>query len=125
MCGGGSRDSDRLCGGQFLLDTGQDGVGRANGRVHAKFLEDGLVLRVVDAGDSARHAEACPRDLACDQVDLIIACRGDISTKDSADIADRVRVAAESHPEVNMAFVHVDTIESPHHYPELLNRLEG
>jgi cation diffusion facilitator family transporter len=57
--------------------------------------------------------------------EIIIACRGDISTKESSDIADRVRMAAESHPDAGVAFVHVDTVESPHHYPELLDRLEG
>lgn len=57
--------------------------------------------------------------------EIIIACKGSISTYDSAEISDRVRIAAESHPEVEMAFIHVDTVESPHHYPELLERLEG
>ncbi len=55
--------------------------------------------------------------------EIIIACKGSITTYDSAEIADHVRVAAEAHPDVQVAFIHVDTIESPHHYPELLERL--
>jgi cation diffusion facilitator family transporter len=51
--------------------------------------------------------------------EIIIACRGDITTQESSAVADRVRAAAERHQEVSVAFVHVDTIESPHHYPEL------
>ena len=57
--------------------------------------------------------------------ELIIACRGDITTRESSEIADRVRAAAEAQPEVNMAFVHVDILEGPHHYPELLDVISG
>ncbi|MCC7438209.1 MAG: cation transporter [Armatimonadetes bacterium] len=56
--------------------------------------------------------------------EIIIACHGELSTAESAQIADNVRVAAEQVPEVNVAFIHVDTVEGPHHYPELLNVLE-
>lgn len=52
-------------------------------------------------------------------LEIIIACQGDLSTSASSDIADVVRQSAEADPEVDMAFVHVDTVESPHHYPEL------
>lgn len=55
--------------------------------------------------------------------EIIITCAGHRSTTESAEIADRARLVAESHPDVAVAFVHVDTIGSPHHYPELLNRL--
>lgn len=56
--------------------------------------------------------------------EIIIACHGGMSTHDSAAIADRVRIAAESHPDVQVAFIHVDTVESPHHYPELREMLD-
>lgn len=56
--------------------------------------------------------------------EIIIACHGDLSTAKSAQIADNVRLAAERVPEVNVAFIHVDTVEGPHHYPELLNVLD-
>ncbi len=51
--------------------------------------------------------------------EIIIACAGELTTHESSAIADRARDAAESHPDVQMAFVHVDTVEGPHHYPEL------
>ncbi len=57
--------------------------------------------------------------------EIIIACNGSISTYESSGIADQVRIVAESHPDVEVAFIHVDTVESPHHYPELVQRLEG
>ncbi len=57
--------------------------------------------------------------------EIIIACRGEISTYESADIADRARSAALLHPEVQVAFVHVDTVNGPRHYPELHGRLGG
>jgi cation diffusion facilitator family transporter len=58
-------------------------------------------------------------------LEIIIACRGDLSTTASSDIADVVRQSAEADPEVDMAFVHVDTVESPHHYPELMGEFGG
>lgn len=57
--------------------------------------------------------------------EIIIACKGSISTYESSEIADHVRLTAESLPEVSMAFIHVDTIESPHHYPDLVEKLRG
>lgn len=57
--------------------------------------------------------------------EIIIACKGSIPTCESAEIADRVRITAESQPDVSMAFIHVDTIESPHHYPDLVEKLKG
>lgn len=57
--------------------------------------------------------------------EIIIACPGDISTQQSSEIADRARVVAESHPDVQVAFIHVDTLEGPHHYPELIQREVG
>lgn len=56
--------------------------------------------------------------------EIIVACDGDLRTAESAAIADRVRIAVESHPDVQVAFIHVDTIEGPHHYPELRDVLE-
>ncbi len=56
--------------------------------------------------------------------EIIIACRGTLTTAESADIADRVRMAAEGIEGVDVAFVHVDTIEGPHHYPDLAELLE-
>jgi cation diffusion facilitator family transporter len=57
--------------------------------------------------------------------EIIIACAGDISTSDSAAIADQVRIAAESHPDVEMAFIHVDAVEGPEHYVDLRRRIGG
>jgi len=57
--------------------------------------------------------------------EIIIACQGSASTYQTAAIADHVRLAAEAHPQVQFAFVHVDTVEGPHHYPELMEKLEG
>lgn len=56
--------------------------------------------------------------------EIIIACQGSLSTTESAKIADRVRLTVESIDDVGVAFIHVDTIESPHHYPELVEVLE-
>ncbi|HVK37507.1 MAG TPA: cation diffusion facilitator family transporter [Candidatus Kapabacteria bacterium] len=55
--------------------------------------------------------------------EIIIACSAELSTRESAEIADRVRNAAETADDIAVAFVHVDTVESPHHYPDLLDRI--
>jgi cation diffusion facilitator family transporter len=55
--------------------------------------------------------------------EIIIACSGELSTRESAEIADAVRHAAEAAAGIAVAFVHVDTIEGPHHYPELVDRI--
>lgn len=55
--------------------------------------------------------------------EIIITCAGHLSTSESAEIADRARGVAENHPDVAVAFVHVDTDGSPHHYPDLVSRL--
>lgn len=55
--------------------------------------------------------------------EIIITCADHLSTAESAEIADQVRAAVESQADVAVAFVHVDTVGSPHHYPELVSRL--
>lgn len=55
--------------------------------------------------------------------EIIIACHAEISTRASAEIADAVRTAAEAADDIAVAFVHVDTVESPHHYPDLMDRI--
>lgn len=80
----------------------------------------------VGAVDGVEEVRFCRGHYVGNEIhfEIIIACQGDISTRDSSDIADRARIAAESHPDVTVAFVHVDTVEGPHHYPELMKRLE-
>jgi cation diffusion facilitator family transporter len=57
--------------------------------------------------------------------EIIIACQGDLSTAESAAIADRVRDAATAQTDVGMVFVHVDSLDGPQHYEDLLQRNVG
>ncbi len=85
------------------------------------------VRRVVVAVPGVQEIRFCRAHYLGSELhfEIIIACHGELSTTESAQIADNVRVAAEQVPEVNVAFIHVDTVEGPHHYPELLNVLES
>jgi hypothetical protein len=61
-----------------LLDQGRHQPGRRHGDVHApRLVEQPLVLRVVDPGDHTRDAVLRLRQQRDDQVDLVVARRGD------------------------------------------------
>ena len=59
--------------GQLVLDEPEDVRGRADRLADPEQVEVLLVARVVDARDHLRHAVALRRDLADDQVVLVVA----------------------------------------------------
>lgn len=83
------------------------------------------VLERVCAVDGVEEVRFCRGHYVGNELhfEIIIACRADLSTRESSEIADRTRAAAESAVEIAVAFIHVDTVESPHHYPELIDRI--
>jgi len=84
------------------------------------------VRKLVAAVEGVKEVRFCRGHFVGNELhfEIIIACDGAIPTQDSCEVADHVRVAAESHPDVQVAFIHVDTIQSPHHYPELIAALD-
>jgi cation diffusion facilitator family transporter len=83
------------------------------------------VLERVRAIDGVEEVRFCRGHYVGNELhfEIIIACHAELSTRDSAGIADAVRTAAETADDIAVAFVHVDTVESPHHYPDLLDRI--
>lgn len=83
------------------------------------------VKALVAAVDGVKEVRFCRGHYVGNEMhfEIIIACPGDISTAESATIADHVRIAAESHPDVEVAFIHVDAVEGPEHYEELKRQL--
>lgn len=105
-----------------------------------KIIRENLDMLLGRAADDATHAEVVERVRAVAGVEelrfcrghfvgselhyeIIIACRPELTTGESSEIADCVRAAAEESAEIAVAFVHVDTVGSPHHYPELVDRI--
>lgn len=83
------------------------------------------VLARVRAIDGVEEVRFCRGHYVGNELhfEIIIACSAVLSTRESAEIADQVRHAAETADDIAVAFVHVDTVESPHHYPDLLDRI--
>jgi cation diffusion facilitator family transporter len=94
------------------------------GRAPAEETQSEVIARVA-AVDGVEEVRFCRGHYVGNELhfEIIIACHADLSTRQSAEIADSVRNAAEAAAGIAVAFVHVDTIEGPHHYPDLLHRI--
>ncbi len=103
------------------IETFRDNLDMLLGRAPSDELLD-RIRQIVSRIDGVEEIRFCRGHFVGNELhlEIIIACRGDLSTSASSDIADIVRQSAEGDAEVDMVFVHVDTVESPHHYPELM-----
>jgi cation diffusion facilitator family transporter len=127
----GYRPADEIAGavvGLLILWSGvriiRENLDMLLGRAPADEIH-GDVLERVRAVTGVEEVRFCRGHYVGNELhfEIIIACRAELSTGESAEIADRVRTAAEDAAEIAVAFVHVDTVESPHHYPDLLHRI--
>jgi cation diffusion facilitator family transporter len=129
----GFQQADEIAGlivGVLILWSGIQIIRENLDYLLGRSASDELIIRVrhdVEMVEGVESLRFCRGHYVGNELhfEIIIACRGDITTRESSEIADRVRAAAESRPEVNMAFIHVDTAEGPHHYPELLDVISG
>ena len=99
-----AQELDELVVRELVLDQRHDRRGRADGRGDAEQVERLLVARVVDAGDRALDAVAVARDLADDDVVLVVAGDGD----DEPGTAD---AAALEHVQLGRVAVLHDVLE--------------
>lgn len=108
------------------IETFRDNLDMLLGRAPSDELLD-RIRQVVSNVEGVEEIRFCRGHFVGNELhlEIIIACRGDLSTTASSNIADVVRQSTEADPEVDMAFVHVDTVESPHHYPELMEEFGG
>lgn len=127
----GYRPADEIAGavvGMLILWSGvkiiRENLDMLLGRAPNGGTQDD-VLRRVRAIDGVEEVRFCRGHFVGNEMhfEIIIACHADLSTRESAEIADAVRIAAEQADDIAVAFVHVDTVESPHHYPDLLDRI--
>jgi len=129
----GFNQADEIAGlivGGFIL-RGAIAILRENidyllGRASSDDLRRSIMHRIEDL-DGVDEVRFCRGHLVGNEhhFEIIITCDGSLSTTQSAAIADRARVVAEEHADVAVAFVHVDVVGGPHHYPELTARLGG
>lgn len=127
----GYRPADEIAGavvGCLILWSGiriiRENLDMLLGRAPTASTQRDVVARV-SAVEGVEQVRFCRGHFVGNELhfEIIIACQADLSTRESCAIADRAREAAESTSEIAVAFVHVDTVESPHHYPELINRI--
>lgn len=127
----GYRPADEIAGavvGCLILWSGvriiRDNLDMLLGRA-PRDLTQNEVLERVRAIDGVQEVRFCRGHYVGSELhfEIIIACHAELSTRQSAEIADAVRSAAETADDIAVAFVHVDTVESPHHYPDLLDRI--